>query len=207
MKILELSKLPLNEVYQYVNREQLIIMIANQQLSNAISYCNHFQLNGLELSEVASRYDNSKTMKMELIKGLFVHCPNSRSTIFVDTALKICNTILGDDNHGKNMTARMYVSIFRTISKHFPDNMVDKSILKNTAHFILTYDANKRIIDDVLLSEKISTEDLEYVLKNNEKLNDWFVAMDVHNTLKNYPKQYHTTITRHHNRLKLIGKI
>lgn len=207
MKIHELSKLPLNEVYQYVNREQLIIMIANQQLSFAISYCNHFQLNGLELSEVASRYDNADTMKMELIKGLFVHCPNSRSAIFVDTALKICNTILGDDNHGKNMTARMYVSIFRTISKHFPDNMVDKSILKNTAHFILTYDVNKRIIDDVLQSEKISTEDLEYVLKNNGKLNDWFVAMDAQNTLKSYPKQYHATITRHHNRLKLIGKI
>ena len=61
-----------------------------------------------------------------------------------------------------------------------------------------------RIIDDVLQSEKISTEDLE-VLKNNEKLNDWFIEMDKLKIC--HIARSITIFIRQINRLKLTGKI
>lgn len=206
MKISQLAELPLRDVHKHVNREQLIIMISKQQLSWAISYCNHFELNGLELAEVATIYDNADALKVELLKGLIVHCPNARSAIFVDTALSLCNAILGGENNGQGMIARMYVSIFRTISKYLPDKSVDKELLKNTGHFVLTYQNYRRIIDHVIENNHITLNDLEYVLTNNRHLESWVGCID-QEKLSTLPNFYHDTLIRYQNRLKLLGKI
>ena len=44
-------------------------------------------------------------------------------------------------------------------------------------------------------------------LKNNEKLNDWFIEMDKLENLSYYPEKYHDILIRQINRLKLTGKI
>ena len=204
MKLYELSKLTLPEVHQKVTREQLIIMISNQQLSKCISYCNHFHLNGIELAEVISRYNNSGAMKMELIKGLIVHCPQSRSDYFTEKSLAICESLL-DDHSGNKMTSRMYVSIFKHLAKHFPEKFTDVALLKKSAHFRYNQE-DYTILDVVLKHEIIGVEDLQKVFNRNPLLNTWFTRMD-ESKLKTLPAKYHDCIMRHKNRLKLNGSI
>lgn len=198
----KLKELPLNEIPQHIKREQLIILISEQQLSHAITACNHFQLNGMELAEVVSRFVNDKSLKMELIKGMIIHCPNSRSDYFIEKALRICETILHDDN-GNGMHARMFCSIYKSISRHHDNIPINVELSRKTAHFKLDYSNSNYMIDDILHSKCVNSDDLTAIISNNHRLYRWFE----HLKLDEYPECYRDVLERQSNKLKLLGHI
>lgn len=199
MNIKELMELSLPDAHQHVQRDLLIRMIAEEQITVAVNACVHFKLNPKELTDVIHyRNDEDPFVKLEIIKGMIVQCPSSKSKFFLDYAYKVCDVILSESS--THITKSLFVGIMKALSKYHDDVYLDVNVLRKHGH-VYSKAFNDTILGVAVRHELLTPKELDTIIHNNKNYIDW---LEEH-IYDDYAVIYRDVLEREYNRNKLIG--
>ena len=212
----DLMIMPKRDVMKHVTREQLINKIRKSDVREASSACNYFSLNPKEIIEVIRFYDKTDpVIKLQLIGEISKNCPIIRNrNMFYEFAFKMLKIIMhSDDGKYHIQISRLFSMCLDQILNDNEKIPIDLELIRSHGHLTVTKqvddfmsrEINSSFISLLLINNKITDNELNFIIENNTAYLAWYKRIIDRLTL--IPEHYHDTIVRNFNRMKLLGKL